>query len=202
MCKHSFLFIVYSTCIILKNSTETFLISLLTLTFFFYWWLLLKHTWLTPKHTKMTYRFDTRIRPKIKYKMFPLTQLTLENSWWRNTWPNDFCFVDFMEAANLKILLAQQGFLLFYDTEKHLMGNKWSSEVFKQPIWSVEVNSLCLCIQGRTKFESISTFNFQWPRGRQLPQLKNNIESKMFCIYEKTIFILLIKRKQTQTPRT
>ena len=45
---------------------------------------------------------------------------------------NDFCFVDVMEAAILKILLARRRFSLFYDTEKRLPGNKWSSGVFKQ----------------------------------------------------------------------
>ena len=36
---------------------------------------------------------------------------------------NDFCFVDAMEAAILKILQARRWFLIFYDTEKHLLGN-------------------------------------------------------------------------------
>ena len=45
---------------------------------------------------------------------------------------NDFCFVDVMEAASLKILITRQRFSLFYDTEKGLLGNEWSSGVFKQ----------------------------------------------------------------------
>ena len=45
---------------------------------------------------------------------------------------NDVCFVDIMEAAILKNLLAWRRFPHFYDAEKHLLRNKWSSGVFKQ----------------------------------------------------------------------
>ena len=45
---------------------------------------------------------------------------------------NDFCVFDVMEAVILKILLAWRRVSLFYDTEKRLLGNKWSSGVFKQ----------------------------------------------------------------------
>ena len=45
---------------------------------------------------------------------------------------NDVCFVYLMEAAILKILLARRRFSHFYDAEKRLLRNKWSSGVFKQ----------------------------------------------------------------------
>ena len=45
---------------------------------------------------------------------------------------NDVCFADLMEAAILKILLAWRWFSHFYDAEKRLLTNKWSSRVFKK----------------------------------------------------------------------
>ena len=36
-----------------------------------------------------------------------------------------------------------------------------------QSVWSFKVDLLCLGKQGRTEFEPISAFTFQWPRSRQ-----------------------------------
>ena len=45
---------------------------------------------------------------------------------------NDICFIPIMEATILKFLPAWLWFPRFYDTEKHLLEDKRTSEVSKQ----------------------------------------------------------------------
>ena len=45
---------------------------------------------------------------------------------------NDVCFIPILRAAILKFLPARRRFSRFYDTEKHLLEDKRTSEVSKQ----------------------------------------------------------------------
>ena len=51
---------------------------------------------------------------------------------WQNTWPMTFALLTLRKQPFWKFYYPSDVFLLFYDAEKHLLRNKWSSGVFNQ----------------------------------------------------------------------
>ena len=111
---------------------------------------------------------------------------------------NDVCFVDLMEAAILKILLVRRRFSHFYDTEKRLLRNKWSSRVFKQHNLINQfdlLRKICFVCAYKAEPNSNQSQNFisyDQEERRTKKQYRNQTLSKDTYLYRQLLPIIMI----------